>query len=118
MVMAKNRQASLCVSALDDAFHGRKVASGAIFHSDAGSQYTSEMFRAALGKHGLIQSMSGIGRCFDNSRAESIFAALKKEKVYQLKTSKMTIEQMKTEVWRFVQYYNRKRVCTFNEGRR
>ena len=78
--MAKNRQASLCVSALDDAFRNKKPASGAIFHSDAGSQYTSEEFQAALGKHGLIQSMSGIGRCFDNSRTESICAALKKDK--------------------------------------
>lgn len=41
--------------------------------------------------------MSGIGRCYDNCRAESIFATLKKEKVYQLKTKKMTIEQMKTK---------------------
>lgn len=48
--------------------------------------------------------------------AESIFATLKKEKVYQLKPKKMTIEQMNSEVWRFVQYYNRQRVCTFNEG--
>ena len=60
--------------------------------------------------------MGGIRRCFDNCRAESIFAIMKKEKIYQLKSEKMTIEEMKTEVWRFVQYYNRQRVCTFNEG--
>ena len=44
-----------------------------------------------------MPSMSGIGRYYDNCRAENIFATLKKEKVYQLKTKKMTIEQMKTK---------------------
>ena len=28
----------------------------------------------------------------------------------------MTMEEVKTEVLRFVQYYNRTRICTFNEG--
>ena len=116
LAMANNRQASLCVAALDDAFRNIKPAPGAIFHSDAGSQYTSEEFRAALGKYNLIQSMGGIGRCYDNCRLESIFAIMKKEKIYKLKANNMTIEQMKTEVWRFVQYYNRQRVCTFTEG--
>ena len=116
LAMANHRRASLCVEALDDAFHGRKPAPGAIFHSDAGSQYTSEEFRMALGKHGLIQSMGGIGRCYDNCRVESIFAIMKKEKIYQLNGERMMVEEMKSEVWRFVQYYNRQRVCTFNEG--
>ena len=53
---------------------------------------------------------------YDNCRMESFFATLKKEKLYQLDTMKMTMEEVKTEVWRFVQYYNRTRICTFNEG--
>ena len=36
------------------------------------------------------------------------FATLKKEKLYQLDTMKMTMKKVKTEVWRFVQYYNEK----------
>ena len=39
-----------------------------------------------------------------------------KRKLYQLDTMKMTMEEVKTEVRRFVQYYNRTRICTFNEG--
>lgn len=27
----------------------------------------------------------------------------------------MAMEEVKTEVWRFVQYYHRTRICTFNE---
>ena len=113
LAMANHRRASLCVEALDDAFRNRKPAPGAIFHSDAGSQYTSEEFRAALGKYNLIQSMGGIRRCYDNCRAESIFATMKKEKIYQLNGERMMVEEMKSEVWRFVQYYNRQRICTF-----
>ena len=47
---------------------------------------------------------------------ESFFATLKKEKLYQVDTAHMTTEEVKKEVWRFVQYYNRIRICTFNEG--
>ncbi|MGP1491583.1 MAG: IS3 family transposase [Treponema sp.] len=44
------------------------------------------------------------------------FATLKKKKLCQLDTTKMTREEVKTQVWRFVQYYNRTRICSFNEG--
>ena len=83
-------------------------------HED--SQYTSLKYKIELGKMHAIQSMSDVGKCYDNCRMESFFATLKKEKLYQLDTMKMTMEEVKTEVWRFVQYYNRTRICTFNEG--
>ena len=73
-------------------------------------------YKIELGKMHAIQSMSDVGKCYDNCRMESFFATLKKEKLYQLDTMKMTMEEVKTEVWRFVQYYNRTRICTFNEG--
>ena len=50
--------------------YGKKLK-GAIFHSYRGSQYTSEAFRTALKNAGLIQSLSGTERCFDNARMES-----------------------------------------------
>ncbi|MCI5608876.1 MAG: integrase core domain-containing protein, partial [Spirochaetia bacterium] len=84
----------------------RKPKSGFLFHSDAGSQYTSLKYKIELGKMHAIQSMSDVGKCYDNCRMESFFATLKKEKLYQLDTMKMTMEEVKTEVWRFVQYYN------------
>jgi hypothetical protein len=33
----------------------------------------------------------GVGRCYDNARMESFFATLKKEKLYQMDTTKMTV---------------------------
>ena len=106
----------LCIKAAKEAYKLRKPKSGFLFHSDAGSQYTSLKYKIELGKMHAIQSMSDVGKCYDNCRMESFFATLKKEKLYQLDRMKMTMEEVKTEVWRFVQYYNRTRICTFNEG--
>lgn len=46
---------------------------------------------------------------------ESWFATLKKEKLYQLDTTKLTVEKVKTIVWRYTfAYYNTKRVTMVN----
>ena len=46
---------------------------------------------------------------------ESWFATLKKEKLYQLDTTKLTVEEVKTIVWRYTfAYYNTKRITTVN----
>ena len=93
----------------------RKLKSGVIIHSDAGSQYTSEAFRLAIEKHHTVQSMSDVGKCCDNARMESFFATLKKEKLYRMNTTKMTVEQVKAEVFRYVMiYYDRKRIPAVN----
>ena len=39
--------------------------------------------------------MSDVGKCYDNCRMESFFATLKKEKIYQMDTTKMTVEEVK-----------------------
>ena len=62
-----------------------------------------------------IQSMSDVGKCYDNARMESFFATLKKEKLYKIKTEKMTVEEVNTVVFQYVMvYYNRKRITTVN----
>ena len=63
------------------------------------------------------QSMSDVGKCYDNSRMESFFATLKKEKLYRIDTMKMTMEEVKTVVFRYVMiYYNRIRISTVYDG--
>ena len=94
-----------------------KLLQGVILHSNRGSQYTSEAFREELRTLGMIQSLSGTGHCFDNARMESFFATLKKEKIYQIATYKLTKAQVKTIVFRYIfTYYNRIRVCSVNPG--
>lgn len=115
--MDTNMKKELCISALEAAFKLRKPETGVIIHSDAGSQYTSEAFRLAVGKHHAVQSMSDVGKCYDNARMESFFATLKKEKLYRMNTTKMTVEQVKAVTFRYVMVYcNRKRISTVNPG--
>ncbi len=107
----------LCIKAVKDAYKSRNPGNGVIIHSDAGSQYTSDQYKKVLGDYYAIQSMSDVGRCYDNARMESSFATLKKEKLYQINILRMKMDEVKTIVWRYVMvYYNRQRISTVNEG--
>ena len=65
------------------ATRGRALLPMTIFHSDHGSQYTSDDFRQMLRISGMAQSMGTVGDSFDNSMAESLWASLKKELIYR-----------------------------------
>ncbi len=118
IAMDNNMKKELCIRTVEElkSLYGKKLR-GAIFHSDRGSQYTSEAFKNALRKAGLRQSLSGTGHCFDNARMESFFATLKKEKIYRISAYKLTREQVKTTIFRYIfVYYNRIRITSFNPG--
>src|SRR3546814_2015653 len=55
---------------------------GLLFHSDQGSQYASEDFRAELKDYGISASMSRCGNCWDNACSETLFGSLKVERLY------------------------------------
>jgi transposase InsO family protein len=116
LAMADHMRKELCIKAFKQACM-RYNAYEMIFHSDRGSQFTSQKFREELQAHGAIQSMSGTGRCYDNARMESFIATLKKEKLYKIKTELLPMDTVKSIIFRWIfQYYNRKRVYTANEG--
>ena len=116
LVMRENMKKELCI----DTFHAaarRYPIAGCIFHSDRGSQYTSEAFRQTLKDHNVSQSLSGVNHCFDNSRMESFFATLKKELLYRLPVTRMNRASVKTAIFRYVfTYYNTMRIYTSNPG--
>ena len=115
LAMDTNMKKELCIKTITEAYKNFDIQSGAIIHSDSGSQYTSGEYKKTLGQLHAVQSMSGVGKCWDNARMESWFATLKKEKLYQLDTTKLTVEEVKTIVWRYTfAYYNTKRVTTVN----
>lgn len=117
LVMDTNMKKELCMRTITEAYRRLGIKSGAIIHSDSGSQYTSGEYKKLLGSLHAVQSMSGVGKCWDNSRMESWFATLKKEKIYQIDTTKLTAEEVKTIVWRYTfAYYNTKRITTVNQG--
>ena len=51
---------------------------------DRGAQYTSTEYREKLTELGLRHSVGRTGQCWDNALAESFFATLKNERVYQM----------------------------------
>ncbi len=69
----------LALAALDRALKARKPPSGLTHHTDRGSPYASEDYRAVLARRGIVASMSRTGDCYDNAVAESFFASLKAE---------------------------------------
>ena len=119
LAMADNMRADLCVETLVNAYRTYPDLRGCIIHSDRGSQYTSEIYRNAISKYGIIQSMNSAGgRCHDNARCESMWARMKEELLYgRYNTEKLTIEELKTIIWRyFMSYWNNRRICTANGG--
>jgi putative transposase len=71
--------ASLVCNALQNALVLRQPAAGLYFHSDRGSQYASQAVQKILQAVQAEPSMSGVGNCYDNAKAEAFFSTLKTE---------------------------------------
>lgn len=61
------------------AYWNRRPQKGLIFHSDRGSQYTSNEFQKVLKNLNVTQSLSRKANCLDNAVAESCFHTIKQE---------------------------------------
>ena len=119
LAMDTNMKAALCRRTLVNAIRSYPALRGAVIHSDRGSQYTSETYREAVTKYGILQSMNSAGgRCHDNARCESMWARMKEELIYgRHDTERMVVEELKTLIWRyFISYWNNRRICSANEG--
>lgn len=80
--MTAHMRAEALMQAIVMALGRRVVQPGLIFHSDRGKQYVDAGVRTILREHGMIQSMSSTGNCYDNAMAESFIATLKKAHVF------------------------------------
>jgi len=119
LAMDTNMKAELCQQTLANTVTAYPGLRGAIVHSDRGSQYTSELYRQTAARYGIRQSMNSEGgRCHDNARCESMWARMKTELIYgRCDTEKMTVEELKSLVWRyFLGYWNNRRICSANDG--
>jgi len=106
--MADHMRAELICDALGMAIEHRRPGAGLIFHSDRGCQYTSEEFASLCDDHGITQSMSRPGQCWDNAVAESWFAALKNELIYCNVWA--TRAEARRAVFEYIEvFYNRRR---------
>ena len=112
--MSNNMKTELVNNALLMAIFSRKPAKGLIWHTDRGSQYVAESHLKIIAQHGILQSMSRKGNCWDNAVAESFFATLKNELVYQQKFN--TREEAKHAIFEYIEvFYNRIRVHSAND---
>lgn len=76
--VADNMEEDLVIRAFQMVLRRRKLQLGAIIHSDRGSQYCSNKFRALLKSKNCLQSMSRAGESYDNAFAESLFSRYKR----------------------------------------
>jgi putative transposase len=107
--MDNRLEAQLAIDALQMAIVTRRPSQGLLFHSDRGCQYASKKFRAVLKKHGIRQSMSRRGNCWDNACAESFFSSLKLELSYDYVYR--TRSEARSEIFDYIEvFYNRKRL--------
>jgi transposase InsO family protein len=76
-----NYKTPLIETAIRMAACNHDLVPGAIFHSDRGSNYTSQRFAETLESLDIRQSVGRTGICYDNAMAESFFGVLKTERV-------------------------------------
>ena len=77
--LADGLDASLVQQALQNALILRQPKAGLYFHSDRGCQYSSHLVRKPHEVIGALTSMSALGNCYDNAKAEAFFSTLKTE---------------------------------------
>jgi putative transposase len=107
--MRATRDTGMIVDALRNAVARHCPGPGLIFHSDQGSQYASEPFRAVIAQYGFIQSMSRKGNCWDNAPAESFFATMKLE-IPGLRRSRTRADAEAAIFEYLAVFYNRQRL--------
>ena len=108
--LGESLEAGLVAAALSDALAKRRPAMGLHFHSDRGSQYSSQMVRKPLEVIGANLSMSAQGNCYDNAKAEAFFSTLKAEclPVRQVFESKAAARRA---IFEYIEiYYNNQRL--------
>lgn len=107
--MGSRHDASLVSAALQTAIATRGgQVDGVIFHTDRGSEYTSEAFQQLCGRWGVVQSMGRVGSALDNAAGESFHSVLKVEYIHRHTFTTRAEDRLKTATW-IADFYNTKR---------
>ncbi|WP_192600789.1 IS3 family transposase, partial [Sporosarcina limicola] len=106
---SKSMTVDLVLDALSNAITIQQPDEGLIFHTDLGSQYTSDAFEEAMTDAKMRHSFSRKGCPYDNACIESFHATLKKEEVYR--TTYTDYESARLALFHYIEsWYNRKRI--------
>ena len=95
---------------LDRAFKKFPRTPGLILHSDQGWQYQHVYYSSRLKEHGIIQSMSRKGNCYDNCIMETFFGRMKNEMFYNRNWNKTTLAEFIKTVDDYIVWYNKERI--------
>jgi putative transposase len=101
--------ARLALVALEMALEGRSPVTGLVHHSDRGVQYAHAEYLRMLRNHGVIPSVSRLGRPYDNGNCECFFRTLKQEEINTKEYR--DLEDLRLHIAEFIErYYNQKRL--------
>ncbi len=95
---------ALCLEAYANA---TRIAIPEIINSDKGSQFTSHEWVDTLSQDGILVSMDGKGRCFDNIYMERLWRSIKYELVYLHDIQ--TMAQARELLDKYITFYNNER---------
>lgn len=106
---SKVMDTDLIAKALKNAYETQNPSGSVIFHSDLGTQYTSEAYAEQLKKYNMTASFSGKGCPYDNACIESFHSILKKEEVNRVIYYDYTTARL--ELFKYIEgWYNRERI--------
>lgn len=99
-----------CLDALQQALRNRKdKTEPLIHHSDRGVQYCCHAYVKLLRKNNIQISMTQTGDPLENAVAERIHKTIKEEFTNDRQISFCNIEEAKTEIKKFINFYNKQR---------
>lgn len=109
--ISRHNSTQLTKAVVKMAYEKRHPTEELLFHSDQGSNYTSNEFRKYLKSIHITQSFSNPGMPYDNSVMESFFGNFKREALYRyrFKSEKDYFESIET----YINFYNNKRPHSF-----
>ena len=105
--MSDTMPQELTLATLWVALGWRDPDAGLVHHSDRGSQYAANDYRAVLKARGIMVSMSGKGDCWDNAPMESANGAVKVECVNDEHFK--TRAEAERVIVEYIGYYNTER---------
>ncbi len=94
--------------ALNNLIRQRGQSGYLLFHSDRGSQYSSDEFQDLLLSNGIESSMSLVGDPWSNAVQENFFQKLKHEFIFSKKF--INLKEVRKEVFEYIEiFYNMRR---------
>lgn len=106
---SKTMDTNLIIAALKNAYETQRPNGSVIFHSDLGTQYTSEAFIEQLKRYDITASYSGKGCPYDNACIASFHSILKKEEVNRVTYYDFAAARL--ALFKYIEgWYNRQRI--------